>query len=350
MPGKKSRYFLIGFIAIAAIALASSYIAYSSMLSPVSSGDESIIFEVRQGSSITSAADKLQDEGLVRNALAFRIHTRLENYTNLQAGYYELSPSMSSEEIAKKIFSGDAVFPDAVTVTFPEGKTIDEMAKILADATEGSPDEILGVWESEDFLDWAIENYWFVTDAVKNPDLKYALNGYFFPSTYQFKNKDVTGSEAGKVMLDQMEKVLSKYREDMKNSPLTPHQVLTMASIVEYEAIFDEDRPIVSGVFYNRLEIDMRLQSCATLQMALGVHKQIYSAADMRVDSPYNTYLVNGLPIGPGNSPGEPSIAAALNPQEHDYYYFLSDIYGDNKTYYSSTYEEHRRLQNEILR
>jgi UPF0755 protein len=349
MSGKKTAYFLIGFIIFSAIAFAGIYAAYSSMLNPAASQADTLVFEVSQGSSITSTADDLQSEGLIKNSLAFRIHAKLENYTNLQAGFYEISATMSAKDIAQKIFSGDAVFPDSINVTFPEGKTIDEMAAILGENTNSSSEDILSLWNSSDFIDQAIEDYWFVTEEVKEPNLKYALNGYLFPSTYQFKNKDVTPQEAGKIMLDQMEKVLSKYKDQIDAASMTPHQLLTLASIIEYEAIFDEDRPIVSGVFYNRLNTGMRLQSCATLQMALGVHKQIYSTSDMQVDSPYNTYLVDGLPVGPGNSPGEPSIDAALNPEEHDYYYFLSDIYGDNKTYYSSTLEEHNRLKSEIL-
>ena len=134
---------------------------------------------------------------------------------------------------------------------------------------------------------------------------------------------------------------------DAQNSSV--HEILTLASIVEYEAKWDNDRPIIAGVFYNRLQNNMRLESCATLEMALGVHKEVYTHNDIRVDSPYNTYQITGIPIGPGNNPGQKSIEACLFPQEHNYFYFLSDIYGDSKTYYSKTLTEHNALKTKYL-
>ncbi|MBF7096400.1 endolytic transglycosylase MltG [Alkalibacter mobilis] len=348
----KKILFYIAIVAVVVLIAGSTlaYFYYNSMLEPVSAECDPVVFEVESGSTVASMAQSLEDKGLIKNALAFRIHVKLENHLNLQAGHYEISPSMNIPAVAEKIFSGDAVFPDTVIVTFPEGKTLDEMAEIFANQTNNTKEQVMDIWNSDEFVQSSIENYWFVTEEVKNPDLKYPLNGYFFPNTYHFKDKDVSPEEAAEILLDEMDRVLSKYRDSIDSTDLSAHEILTMASIIEYEAIFDEDRPIVSGVFYNRLESRMRLQSCATLQMALGIHKQIYSNSDMAVDSPYNTYLVDGLPVGPGNSPGEPSIDAAINPAEHNYFYFLSDIYGDNKTYFSETYEQHNKLKNELLK
>lgn len=340
----------LGLLVLAALASISAMLWFNNQIGFTGVHKESVIFEVPSGTTINGMAEKLEEEELIRNALAFKVYARIQKFSNLQAGHYLIEPDMDMRAIASTIFSGKAVFPDTVVVTFPEGKTLDEMAQILSEKTVYSKEEILAVWDGEDFIQKAIQDHWFITDEVLDPDLKYALNGYFFPNTYQLRNKDVSPEEVGTLLLQQMDKVLTEFKSDLETSQFTIHEILSLASIVEYEAIFDEDRPIVSGVFYNRLRTNMRLQSCATLQMALGVHKPIYSAKDMAVVSPYNTYLVDGLPIGPGNNPGAKSIDAALHPASHNYFYFLSDIYNDSKTYYSETYEQHKKLQNELLK
>lgn len=341
---------LIGLLILILVSCGGAYFWYTSQFQPVSTDETVVLFEIPSGSTVNATAQRLENENLIKSALAFRIFVRLDDLSNLQAGYYEISPAMDMRTVAEKIFSGDAVFPDTITITFPEGKTLDEMAEILANQTIYTKEEILAVWDGEEFINQAVVDYWFVTEDVYNTDLKYSLNGYLFPDTYRFANDAVTPQEAGNTLLSEMDDVLTQRKDQIENSEWSVHQILTMASIVEYEARLDEDRPIIAGVFYNRLEANMPLQSCATLQMALGVHKQIYNSQDMAVNSPYNTYLISGLPVGPGNNPGEPSIDAALNPASHNYYYFLSDIYNDSKTYYSETYEEHRKLQNELLK
>ncbi|NTW71456.1 MAG: endolytic transglycosylase MltG [Eubacteriaceae bacterium] len=340
----------IAIVLILLIAGGGAYKTYNSMLEPADRGGKTITFQVESGSSIVDLAEKLEKEGLIKNAFAFRINAKIGKYSNLKAGYYEVSSAMTTPELTAKIFSGKAVFPDTIVVTFPEGKALDEMAAILSEKTTTSAEDILKVWNSDEFVDSAIEKYWFVTEDVKKAGIKYPLNGYLFPDTYHFNSKNITPEEAGYKLLDQMDRVLAGYKSKIESSSLSIHEILTFASIVEYEARFDEDRPIVAGVFYNRLKVDMRLQSCATLQMALGVHKLVYTTNDLKVDSPYNTYMIDGLPIGPGNSPSEVSIAATLEPAEHEYYYFLSDVYGDNKTYYSKTLEEHNKKKAEILK
>lgn len=146
-------------------------------------------------------------------------------------------------------------------------------------------------------------------------------------------------------MLDKMDEVLSKYKEEISNSKFNVHEILTLASIVEHEAILDSDRPMIAGVFINRLDKSMKLQSCATVGYAINEWKLSYNYKDLQTDSPYNTYFYEGLPIGPGNMPGELSIEAVLRPTKHDYYYFLANVNDKDskKTYYSKTYSEHRQ-------
>ncbi|HCX65267.1 MAG TPA: endolytic transglycosylase MltG, partial [Eubacteriaceae bacterium] len=302
----------ISLVLLIILAIAVVYFLFQNAMKPVDPSASSDVFLVEQGSSITSTLQKLEEESLIRSAFFTRLYLRFTDYDGLQAGHYELSASMDTKSMLEKIFSGSTINPNEITVTFPEGKTLDEFAEILSNSTDYSRDDIVSVWTDDAFILEAIENYWFISDEIQNPNLKYALNGYFFPNTYKFEDPQVSPETVGKRLLDQMDQVLSKYKDSIESSKYSPHEILTLASIIEYEAIEDEDRPMISGVFHNRLNTSMRLQSCATLQMALGVHKEIYTNQDMQVDSPYNTYRVDGLPIGPGNSPGEKSIAAAL--------------------------------------
>ena len=144
-------------------------------------------------------------------------------------------------------------------------------------------------------------------------------------------------------MLDKMDEVLSKYKNDIKDYSI--HEILTLASIVEHEAILDEDRPKIARVFLNRLDTGMKLQSCATLGYAINEWKLTYTNSDFAVDSLYNTYKYYGLPVGPGGMAGEESIKAVIYPDDNDYLYFLANVFdaNSNKTYYSKTYSEHQQ-------
>ena len=142
-----------------------------------------------------------------------------------------------------------------------------------------------------------------------------------------------------------MDEVLSQYKEEIEKSEYTVHEILTLASIVEHEAILEEDRPKIAKVFLNRLNMGMKLQSCATIGYAINEWKLTYTNSDLAVDSLYNTYKYLGLPVGPGGLPGEQSIKAVIYPDDNDYLYFLANVFdaNANKTYYSKTYQEHQQ-------
>ena len=143
-------------------------------------------------------------------------------------------------------------------------------------------------------------------------------------------------------MLNKTDEILSKYKEDIKDFSI--HELLTLSSIVEHEAILDEDRPKIARVFINRLNNNMKLQSCATIGYAIDEWKISYTLKDLETDSFYNTYMYEGLPVGPAGMPGEKSIKAVIYPDDNNYLYFLADVYDKNstKTYYSNTYKEHQ--------
>ena len=341
----------LGLIILSASIIIISCLFFNYQVSPISKDDTEIIFEVPQGSTFSTIGSKLEEAGLIRSSTFYKIYIKIFTPSTLEAGKYKLNKNMDLHEIIKALESGSKYNPDAVMLTIPEGKNMEQIATIVSENTNISKEDFLATVNDEDLIDELIQKYWFLTDDIKNKDIRYALEGYLFPSTYELQNKDVDSEYIILKMLDQMGKVLDSYKEQIEESEYSVHELLTMASLVEYEAILDEDRPLVASVFYNRLARGQKLQSCATLGYALGEFKLTYTYQDMQIDSPYNTYYYKGLPIGPGCMPSKESIDAAINPATSDYYYFMANVCNpeNQKTYFSQTYEEHQAKVNKDL-
>lgn len=332
---------IIGFIAL-----------YFNNIGPVNKNSlEMKEFTVVKGSTYLSLASSLKEQNLIKSELFYKIYIKLNPPKSIQAGKYSLSSSMSIEKIIEELEKGSTYNPDAVTFTIPEGKHLEDVAQIVSNVTNNKKEDLLTLWNSEGFVDEVIEKYWFIEEDIKKNGIRNSLEGYFFPSTYEIMNKNVDGKTIAYKLLDQMDKVLSNYKKQIENSEYSIHELLTLASIVEHEAILDKDRPIIAGVFYNRLANNWKLQSCATIGYAIDEWKLTYNSNDLKVDSPYNTYLYYGLPIGPGNMPSEKSIEAVMNPNQNNYFFFLANVcdVNDNNTYYSETLEQHNALKAKYL-
>lgn len=316
---------------------------YFFAIGPVSKNKELKNIEIKEDSTYMTIASELKENHLIRSELFYKLYIKLNQPEMLQKGTYQLSENMGVSGIIKVFEKGNIYNPDAVTLTVPEGRHIEQVAEYASNVTNNSKESLFATWDNKDFLNEVISKYWFVTDEILNSKIRHPLEGYLFPSTYELQNKDVTGEYIAYKMLDQMGVVLEEYKKEIEESKYSVHELLTMASIVEYEAILDEDRPLVAGVFYNRLDIDMKLQSCATLGYAINDWKLTYSTYDLNVDSAYNTYFYNGLPVGPGGMPSKESIEAAIHPDHHDYYYFMANVCDESsqKTYFAKTYAEH---------
>ena len=339
--------FLICVILFFGLILAMTFIF---MLRPTGNKNETVKLNVETGSTYYSLIDELKEEDLIKSELVFKIYLKFRSPKNLDAGVYNLNKGMSVSELIDALEERNTNNPDAVVVTIPEGKRIEEIAEIMSKTINKTKEELLLTWNNSEFIDEVISKYWFITEDVKKEGIRYSLEGYFFPSTYELQNKEVSEKDVAYTLLDQMEKELEEYKEVLENSNYTIHELLTMASIVEYEAILDEDRPIIAGVFYNRLNDGMKLQSCATVGYAIGEWKLSYDETDLLVDSVYNTYYYSGFPIGPANAPSKKSIEAAIYPEDTIYYYFLADVCSENpKTYFSETLSEHNRKASEYL-
>lgn len=316
--------------------------SYKIGTSSVSKDSFEVKITIPKESTYLSISNLLKENNLIRSESFYKIYIKIFKPDNLKAGIYTLNRNMNVKEIVDTLEGN--VKSEEITITIPEGKHIEEVAEIISSKINMSKEDILLYWQNEEVLNSLIDKYWFLTDVIKKEGIRYSLEGYFFPDTYSIlkesKIEDITYK-----MLDKMDEVLSKYKEEISNSKFNVHEILTLASIVEHEAILDSDRPMIAGVFINRLDKSMKLQSCATVGYAINEWKLSYNYKDLQTDSPYNTYFYEGLPIGPGNMPEELSIEAVLRPTKHDYYYFLANVNDKDskKTYYSKTYLEHRQ-------
>ncbi|MCA1056245.1 endolytic transglycosylase MltG [Rossellomorea aquimaris] len=317
------------------------YLYVKSALKPVDPDDtKPVKVEIPIGSGVTSIGNILEENGIVKNATVFKYYVKFNNEAGFQAGSYDLTPSMTLNEIVNSLKTGKVMRKAEFKITVPEGLQLDQIAKIIADKTPYKKDEIEKKLNDKKWLEQLKKEYPnLVTDEILNKEIKRPLEGYLYPATYPFYEKEPSLEEILKKMIAQTDEVLAQYQASMKDKQYTAHQLLTLSSLIEEEATEKADRGKISSVFYNRMEEDMPLQTDPTVLYALGEHKSRTNYDDLKVDSPYNTYKVKGLPPGPIANAGISSIEAALQPDDTDYYYFLASSNGS--VYYSETLEEH---------
>lgn len=264
----------------------------------------------------------------------FIIQGKLLDYEHkLIPGTYTLSSNMSNTQILD-LLTIPPKQDDTIKVTIPEGFTIPQIATRLAEKGVVSKEEFLKAVNDRAY------DYEFLSTVPSNS--KYKLEGYLFPDTYIFK-KNATPEDVIIKMLNRFQQVTDQYSQYLVDSPYSLHEILTIASIIEQEAKLSEERPIISGVIYNRLDATMKLQMCSTIQYVLEKRKANLSYDDLKLESPYNTYLYSGLPVGPICSPGEEAIKAAILPEQNDYYYFVLKDTSSGSHAFSSTAAGHEQ-------
>lgn len=337
------------------LSIIASFLAILAILfyltTPVKKDGKSVKFSINKGDAYSNIATRLKDEGLIRSELMYKVYIKFEKPSRLEVCEHSIKRGLSFDGIIKTLSTSCTENTNAVRITIPEGKNLEQVADIISKKINLTKEELIKVWTSTSFVDSMIEKYEFLNNDVKDSKIRYALEGYLFPSTYEFLNKEVSGETIAIKMLDQTSKIYNKNKVAIEKSNYSFHEIMTMASLVEYEAILDEDRALVAGVFYNREEANDRFGSCATLGYAINKWKLSYSTKDTQVDSPYNTYKYPGFPPGPGGMPSEKSIEAAINPAETKYYYFLANVCDvkDKKTYFSNTLAEHNQKKQDLL-
>lgn len=323
---------------------------YKSEIKPVQSNSEKVVVEIAGGSGISKIASQLEESGLIKNADAFKIYCKLNKRTAMQAGKYELDKNMSVADIINQLEKGNIV-DETVTITFPEGKNMRWIVSTIAEKTNNSENQIYELLSDEEYLDTLIEKYWFIDDDIKDKDIYYSLEGYLYPDTYIFENKDVDVKTIFEKMLDKMDSVLTPYKDEIKKSDYSVHEILSLASVVELEAKNEEDRAGVADVFINRLNKNMALQSDVTTYYALKIDmsERDLTANELATKNPYNTRsaTMNGkIPVGPICMVSESSIKAVLEHDDTDNLFFVADKNG--KVYFSKTNAEHEKKIKEL--
>lgn len=324
---------------------------YKYNLTSVSDNTEDKVITIQNG-SIYSIGKTLKDNNLIRNEFIFKIYVKLNNVNNLKASTYNLNESMSLEEIISILKEGNSYNPNEISITFKEGKNIRSIARTIEENTNNTYDDVMNKISDESYINTLIQKYWFLTNDIKNNKIYYDLEGYLFPDTYAFLNKDVSIENILETMLNQTEKVLAPYKERIEKLNLSIHEFFTLASIIELEGAAADDRKGVAGVFYNRIKDKWSLGSDVTTYYALKIDDFKVSLTEglglYKCDYAYNTRCNSfiGLPVGPICNPGLESLISTLEPTEHNNYYFVADCNG--KTYLNKDASSHRNTINKL--
>lgn len=340
---------IIAMVLILIIGGISGYLYINSSLKPVDpDSDEEIAVEIPMGSSTSVIANTLEENGIIKDARVFRFYTKFNNITEFQAGEYTFTPSMDFNEIIESLQTGRVVMEATHRITIPEGLSVDQIAEIYSENLSFTKEEFLERINDEAYIEELIEKYPdILTEEILQEDLRTPLEGYLFASTYDFYEEDPSIDTIIEKMLQQTQTVYNRYREQVESTEFTIHEAITFASIIEKETATEEQRPQIAGVFYNRIENEMKLQTDPTVIYALGEHQEVVTFEDLEIESPYNTYLVEGLPVGPISNFAENSLKAVVEPEESDYLYFLHDSEGN--LHFAEDFEQHVENREEYI-
>ena len=359
---KKSGFktFFISLLIFLGLISAGAYFGYQyvqSSLQPVdASSKQYVTVQIPEGANVQTIGSTLEKSGLIKHGVIFAFYAKYKNYSDLKSGYYNLQKSMSTEDIIHELQKGgtaEAQEPALANLTIPEGYTIDQMAQAVGQLQGEfkeplTADAFLAKVQDDNFISQEVAKYPSLLESLptKESGVRYRLEGFLFPATYSIKESTTIESLIDE-MLAAMDKTLTPHYSAIKSKNLTVNELLTIASLVEKEGAKTEDRKLIAGVFYNRLNLGMPLQSNIAILYAQGKLGQKISLADdagidTTINSPYNVYTKAGLMPGPVDSPSLDAIEASINQTKSDNLYFVANV-TDGKVYYAATQEEHDR-------
>ena len=330
--------------------------AESALLPVDPSSKQYVTVQIPDGANTQQIGETLENSGLIKNSLVFTMYAKYKNYSDLKSGYYNLKKSMSTEELIKALQKGgtpEPQEPSLAELTIPEGYTLEQIAQAVGQLQGDFKEPLtanafMAKVQDEAFITKEVAKYPNLLESLpaKDSGVRYRLEGYLFPATYTIKESTTVESLIDD-MLAAMDKNLSNHYATIKQKNLTVNELLTIASLVEKEGAKTDDRKLIAGIFYNRLNLGMPLQSNIAILYAEGKLGQNISLADdaaidTTLDSPYNVYTKVGLMPGPVDSPSLDAIESSINQTKSDYLYFVANVQ-DGKVYYSTTLEEHNR-------
>lgn len=351
---EKYRKIFIILVLIFTFMFASIILLYHNYISPVSNNETLKEIEIVKDSTSREIGELLEEEKLIKDSKFFLIYLKINKINNLKAGFYKLSSSMGLKEIIKSLQEGSNYNPDEITITFKEGINFREIARVIESNTNNTYDEVINSLNNKDYLNSLIEDYWFITDEILDSNIYYPLEGYLYPETYNFKNKDVTVHEIFKKLIDQMGEVLEPYKERIEVSDFSVHEMLTLASIAEKEVIEigedNSDRKNVISVFLNRIDKNISLGSDVTTRYAIKLDEsRPLTKSEYNSTSLYNTRNINNLGLMPGPIAmvSKSSIDASINPNKTNYIYFISNI-NTNETFFFERSQDFEAKKREL--
>ncbi len=342
----KGKVFLFAFILLILIFLligggTAAYVYWN--LKPVEASEKQVRITIPSGASTPKIAGILKDNHLIRNEQIFTYYVRYKNIGNrLQAGNYEFNKGMTIDSILNKMASGEVVQKEMVKFTIPEGFKVNQIAAKL---------EKEGVIDQKSFIE-EVQNGVFDYDFLKNipnSDIrKNRLEGFLFPKTYEIPKDELNAHTIIDRMLSQFNQEFTvAFRNSLQEQGVDFYDAIILASIVERESTVDHERAKIAGVLNNRLEVDMLLQMDSTIQYIFDEQKDIVTYDDLEIEDPYNTYKYVGLPPGPIANPGMASLQAVVNPEKHDFLYFVTKKDGSGEHLFAKNFTEHVKNKRE---
>ena len=357
---KKShlKAFFISLLIFLALISAGGYFGYQYVLASLEPVDptskEYVTVQIPEGASVQEIGSTLEKAGLVKHGIVFGMYTKYKNYSDLKAGYYNLQKSMSTDDLIKELQKGgtaEAQEPVLASLTIPEGYTIDQIAQAVGQLQGNfkeplTADAFLAKVQDDNFISQEVSKYSNLLESLptKESGARYRLEGFLFPATYSIKESTTIESLIDE-MLAAMDKTLAPHYSTIKSKNLTVNELLTIASLVEKEGAKTDDRKLIAGVFYNRLNLGMPLQSNIAILYAEGKLGQKISLADdtqidTTINSPYNVYTNLGLMPGPVDSPSADAIESSINQTKSDNLFFVADV-TDGKVYFATNKADH---------
>ena len=357
---KKFRFvrFLVTLLILLALLGVGGFYGYryaESALQPIDpSSKQYVKVQIPEGANSQEIGSILEKSGLVKHGLLFTAYVKYKNYSDLKSGYYNLQKSMGTEDLIKALQKGGTPEPQEVVyanLTIPEGFTLEQIAQTVAQLQGEfkeplTAEAFMAKVQDENFIAQEVAKYPKLLESLpaKDSGVRYRLEGYLFPATYTIKESTTIESLIDE-MLATMDKNLSPHYATIKEKNLTVNELLTIASLVEKEGAKTEDRKLIAGVFYNRLNLGIPLQSNIAILYAEGKLGQKISLADdvaidTAIDSPYNVYTNIGLMPGPVDSPSLDAIESSINQTKSDNLFFVANVQ-DGKVYFAATKEEH---------
>ena len=315
------------------------------MTGPTDSKDSTnIVLSVGKNDTYSTLGSALYEKGLIKSEFIYKVYIKLFlKESHLEVGEYNLNKTMNLEQIMNELKKGNNYNPDTIRITFKEGLNARQIAREISKNTKNKYNDVIKVLEDREFAQKMIKDYWFLDDSILNNKIYYPLEGYLFPDTYEFLNKDVTTETIIRTLLNEFGEKIKPYKNKIEQSDLKLNEIVILASIAEVESLPGSNRKKVVGVFVNRINNNISLGSDMTAYYAYkldDIKNGLTLEQFANCSNPYNTRCTSkmGLPVGPISNPGIDSIVGAIEYENKGYLYFVADCNG--KTYFMNNYTE----------